>query len=50
LGGVGVGGGLGARHLNTRVVEREIYDGPSGIDEGLGGKVKEVGTRVKSKL
>ena len=42
--------GLGARHLNTRRVEREIYDGPSGIDEGLGGKVKEVGIRVKSKL
>jgi isopentenyl diphosphate isomerase/L-lactate dehydrogenase-like FMN-dependent dehydrogenase len=48
--GVAEVGGLGARHLNTRVVEREIYDGPSGIDEGLGGKVKEVGTRVKSKL
>jgi isopentenyl diphosphate isomerase/L-lactate dehydrogenase-like FMN-dependent dehydrogenase len=43
-------GELGPRHLNTRVVEREIYDGPSGIDEGLARTVKEAGAWVKSKL
>ena len=41
---------LGPHHLNTRAVERDIYDGPSGIDEGLTKTVKEAGAWVKSKL
>lgn len=38
--GVGDVGGLGMRCVNTRVVEREIYDGPAGL-------VEEVGVRAK---
>ena len=38
---------LGLQHLNTRVVERGIYDGPAGLP-GLEGAVK--GLRAKAKL
>jgi isopentenyl diphosphate isomerase/L-lactate dehydrogenase-like FMN-dependent dehydrogenase len=41
---------LGPWHLNTRAVERDLYDGPSGIDRGLEKGVKDVGSWVKSKL
>lgn len=43
-------GELGPHYLNTRAVERDIYDGPSGIDERLARTVKEAGAWVKSKL
>lgn len=43
-------GELGPWYLNTRAVERDIYDGPSGIDRSLGQTVKEAGAWVKSKL
>jgi isopentenyl diphosphate isomerase/L-lactate dehydrogenase-like FMN-dependent dehydrogenase len=38
---------LGERHVNTRAVERDIYDGPAGLD-GLTGAVK--GLWMKAKL
>jgi hypothetical protein len=41
---------LGPRHLNSRAVERDLYDGPSGIDRGLEKTVNDVGSWVKSKL
>jgi len=41
---------LGPHHLNTRAVERDIYDGPSGIDEGLARTVKGANAWVRSKL
>lgn len=37
---------LGMQHINTRAVERDIYDGPAGT--GLGGLV--LGLRAKAKL
>lgn len=49
--GVETVGELGARHLNTRVLEREIFDGPSGVDEEkMSSVVKVAGAWVKSKL
>jgi hypothetical protein len=31
---------LGARHINTRMVERDIWDGGSGIERGVVEKVR----------
>jgi L-lactate dehydrogenase (cytochrome) len=33
-------GELGARHINTRMVERDIWDGGSGIERGVVEKVR----------
>lgn len=37
---------LGPRHVNTRMVERDIYDGPAGMD-GLQGAVKRLWVKAK---